>query len=646
MFLAGAGLGFDSNLAVVEDVLRVTFTSLGLYSNAEEVLQSRRGTRFGPSEQFQFLLENVQPELAYSLLLQCSNWNQRCLDAWKSLRKSCWGDDYFPQPSPVHMFIAAYSFLAGVPILTMNFDTMFEDAFTLLWNGLCLKNPGHAPVTVLDYRQSPPRLSDTAKRLYICKLHGDIAGETQSISPDNIKTTLSSICQYMPNWANFVRDQAANEHLCLVGYSGRDTDFYPEIKRSAAHNPRTLWFVGPDGQQNKETLDNAQGLGSLLIDAWPADAVELCLDDGILGQAMARVLRDYSAGFNPPTSQAKAQFLKRLCASNTCNIVNPHLFWLCLYDSIGRNQEVSIRLKNFVADGFLLRSQLAPHEYDVLAETQMHNARELACFSQYHRIATDILNGQDRPPTHPLVLRARREQVSALQMAIPHHTGFPPPAWLWLVIRQCNRRVAQLFRELNSYFMQLPSETRQINIVTIQESLLREIALHMRFLPANPSPPQVEYFRNQLLMLQDEARQVGNYATFTGVERYLARLDLNTSRLHREQIELTAKITGEVSLRSIAQRDATNYEAAAAMARQNGNPLNELKTLLAKANAPDTANQAGNTHLEPEDLQRLLELAPLIESRLWRYTIQDILCRFFKVPRAELEQIWVTQHPK
>lgn len=85
--LAWAGLGSDSILAVVEDVLWTTFTSLGLYSNAKEVLQGRRDTRFVPFEQFQLLLEKIQPELVYSLLLQCSNWNQRCLDVWKSLTK-------------------------------------------------------------------------------------------------------------------------------------------------------------------------------------------------------------------------------------------------------------------------------------------------------------------------------------------------------------------------------------------------------------------------------------------------------------------------------------------------------------------------------------------------------------------------------
>ena len=648
VFLAGAGLGVDSTLAVVKDVLRTTFNSLGLYSDAEEKLQSSQGIPFGSEEQFQFLLGNVQPELIYSLLLQCSDMNQECLNGWKSLRKDSWNRDYYPRPSLVHMFIVAYSYLAGVPILSMNFDSMFEDAFTLLWNRIHPKNAGPAPVKVLNFKEQPPNIDtqDTTRHLYICKLHGDVAGGTGSISADSIKTTLSSICKYEYSWAQFVRNQAKNEHLCLVGYSGRDTDFYPEIKRAASSNRQTFWFVGPEAKQNDETLANAKGLKSSLITSWPRQTVKHCLEDGLLedeslGSAMSQVLRDYSASFNPPTDEATDRFFQRLSAAKTCKkLVNPHLFWLYVYDSIGRNREVSVRLNNSAFQGALKRLPLETHENDILDEIRMHNARELACFCQYYQIATGILSKPDRSPTNELVLRARREQVSALQMAIPHNLGFPLPVSLRLVIRPYNCLVAYLFCQLNSCFERLPVEDYQKNIVTIQESILRELALHLRFLPSNNSRHEVKDIERKLLNLQQQAREVGNYTTYTGVERYLARLDTIEQGEHREKIKSTVMITGENNYLNIAQIDAGEYDKAIKEARCNGNLLNEIKALLHKAYANQTQNQTQDNLLEDAELERLLQLAPLIESRLWRFALQDILWRYFKISRAELNQRW------
>lgn len=646
--MAGAGLGVKSNLAVVKDVLWITFTSLGLYSDAEEKLQSSQGIPFGSEEQFQFLLDNVQPELIYSLLLQCSDMNQECLNGWKSLRKDSWNRDYYPRPSLVHMFIVAYSYLAGVPILSMNFDSMFEDAFTLLWNRIHPKNAGPAPVKVLNFKEQPPNIDtqDTTRHLYICKLHGDVAGGTGSISADSIKTTLSSICKYEYSWAQFVCNQAKNEHLCLVGYSGRDTDFYPEIKRAASSNRQTFWFVGPGGEQNNETLANAKGLKSSLITSWPPQTVQHCLEDGLLedeslGSAMSQVLRDYSASFNPPTKKAKDRFFRRLSAAKTCKkLVNPHLFWLYVYDSIGRNREVSVRLNNSAFQGALKRLPLETHENDILDEIRMHNARELACFCQYYQIATGILSKPDRSPTNELVLRARREQVSALQMAIPHNLGFPLPDCLRPVIRLYNCLVAYLFCQLNSCFERLPAEDYQKNIVTIQESLLRELALHLRFLPPNTSRHEVKDIERKLLNLQQQARKVGNYTTYTGVERYLARLDTIEQGEHREKIKSTVMITEENNYLNIAQIDAGEYDKAKEEARCNGNLLNEIKALLHKAYAHHTQKQTQDNLLEDAELERLLQLAPLIESRLWRFALQDILWRYFKISRAELNQRW------
>ena len=168
-----------------------------------------------------------------------------------------------------------------------------------------------------------------------------------------------------------------------------------------------------------------------------------------------------------------------------------------MYDSIGRNRKVSVRLNNSAFQGALKRLPLETHENDILDEIRMHNARELACFCQYYQIATGILSKPDQSPTNELVLRARREQVSALQMAIPHNLGFPLPVSLRLVIRPYNCLVAYLFCQLNSYFERLPAEDYQNNIVTIQESLLRELALQLR----NTSQHEVKDIERKLLNL-------------------------------------------------------------------------------------------------------------------------------------------------
>lgn len=286
VFLSGAGLGNNSNLPTVNDVLDITCSSL-LADLSDE--------------QYEFIF-GVQPELIYSILLECANGDERCLDAWKCLSSNSWNGKYSPKPNPAHIFIAAYSYLSGVPILTMNFDTMFEDAFTLLWRKWYPANDVQPPIVVWTH-QDDPRSSyrkDTVRQLYICKLHGDIARTTDRIDVTNIKTTMSGISVFLPPWVDFLRKLIEGQHLCFCGYSGRDIDFFPIFVDAAKHSEiqQTVWFIGPQDKAvskdgSEPTLTNSRRLESNCITSWPIDILPDFAKDVFSGEpALLSVILD------------------------------------------------------------------------------------------------------------------------------------------------------------------------------------------------------------------------------------------------------------------------------------------------------------------------------------------------------------------
>lgn len=109
VFFVGSGVSYSSCLPSADEILRGTCQKL-LPSLSRKQIE---------------LILNGQPEVVYSILMECCHQDVACLDMWRCLSPANWKGEYHPEPNFEHCFIVAYSMRAGVPIFTVNYDTMF-----------------------------------------------------------------------------------------------------------------------------------------------------------------------------------------------------------------------------------------------------------------------------------------------------------------------------------------------------------------------------------------------------------------------------------------------------------------------------------------------------------------------------------------
>jgi hypothetical protein len=209
------------------------------------------------------LWEVFQPEVLYEQLLTLTV--PTCLNAWLVLRRN-------PLPPNVnHLFLVAYACASHTPLVTTNFDLLFEDAADQL---------GLRPVVYVP-GDSPARLKQplSPNEFWLWKVHGSIAGDPADWSrgrddprpPLSLLTTMESISRVNVGVLSALESAIKGRTLCFVGYSGRDVDLFPEIK---ARRPRLLWIDGNFARGS--TSDLASVLNRKLdqlkgesLDVWP-----------------------------------------------------------------------------------------------------------------------------------------------------------------------------------------------------------------------------------------------------------------------------------------------------------------------------------------------------------------------------------------
>ena len=216
LFFAGSGISLASGLPSAEQVLRHTVSA---------ALPSIRTA----TDQ----LVRLQPEVFYETLLTFSN-TEKVLSLWTALHPRVLADyGQYPKGNIVHRALVKYSARFGIPILTTNFDTLFESA---------AEQEGMKPPPVyLPTQETPDAFpSNTAM---ICKLHGTIEANG---NPDvsSLYSTMTQIAKVNDPWIKYITTLMKEFHICFVGYSGRDLDIFPLIE-AASHESETktpIWI--------------------------------------------------------------------------------------------------------------------------------------------------------------------------------------------------------------------------------------------------------------------------------------------------------------------------------------------------------------------------------------------------------------------
>ncbi|MBF0607266.1 MAG: SIR2 family protein [Candidatus Magnetobacterium sp. LHC-1] len=254
-FFAGSGVSYNSHMPSAGKVLSKTL-DVFLSDNDQYDIYKKKIFR-GETDY------TIQPEIFYENLLLLTN-DSTSLSLWKCLSPNICKLYQIPyEPNINHLYIVNYSIKNKVPIFTTNFDCLFEEAARKL--NYC------EPEIILPYTDSEKKTIDILENgkakpgvLYIFKLHGTIAINDKD-TPDNLHTTMSSITRVNFPTISFIERLCSEKHMVFVGYSGRDIDYFPEIRRRK-RNKAPFWI---DMFNDNATKSNCEHLNAISILSYP-----------------------------------------------------------------------------------------------------------------------------------------------------------------------------------------------------------------------------------------------------------------------------------------------------------------------------------------------------------------------------------------
>lgn len=250
-FFAGSGISYASNLPSAYAVLEHTINAL-LPMN------------LAPTEKSD-ICNSIQPEVFYESVIGITRTHDS-LNIWKSLYKGEQGrHDIVCEPNLAHLFIAEYSSKNRLPIITTNFDSMFEQAAELLGVKYRIFLPS----------DDPPKLKE--ELLCICKVHGSIQDNRGEYSPQSLWTTMTQITTVNTKWIEYICSIMSHQHLCFVGYSGRDIDLFPYLSEAPSkRNAKRIVWVNRFSGDHSDSASKA--CSALRVNKWPSELFELTLN--------------------------------------------------------------------------------------------------------------------------------------------------------------------------------------------------------------------------------------------------------------------------------------------------------------------------------------------------------------------------------
>ena len=549
---SGAGISLASNVPGAAEIFDATIRHLlphhygAIHDYQNEIGTIGANGRAGKSMY-------ILPEEMYTLLLHLSERPSECLNMFRCLLPDN-TIGYKQYPSFTHLFAVANAYESNLPVFTVNFDTVFEQACTAM--GLEFQifsfNDAHA------YEAS---MQSGKRMVRICKVHGDIGRclDKGAVTADIIKTTDKGIAE-PSQWAGVISTLIHNgNNIAMMGYSGRDVDLYPAIRSAtAAHPASLLWFdnfTTANGRITAQKVKECLGIG---ISQYPSEILPTVCKDSIdlffpsLSAEQRSFLAeqcDTAASF-PDTTQKTLQ----LRCLNTCIQRVPHVDEDILYASLLQQCQLNDETHDFLERLFLAPNAhaMSVNKQQALLGIRMLISRERADFLSYQRCAKSLMK------IHRANLRFEKQSTSQQPTSITLATF--ADAWLQLIssyqmripnfdtsVVQPNRLEAALTAVLSCYvdirFRMLLSWIRRI-VSTLpstddaeallrvgQETENRLLALEFGVLRKIHLPSAISGFlenplRQRLFTLGLEAERITNTNTLKGVLRRIDKLQL------------------------------------------------------------------------------------------------------------------------
>jgi hypothetical protein len=170
------------------------------------------------------------PELYYEALIEFTN--RKAASLWKVLtfgqtKKEL--QHFNLGPNIGHMVLVYLAWLWRVPLITVNYDLMLEFAAYKM---------GLSPIVCHHKTPHGYVQASGQKEISIWKVHGSVD------DINSIRTTLYTITSLDASLLDKIRWLFERYQSCLIGYSGRDIDLFPELLRFKF--PSHAFWLGPN----------------------------------------------------------------------------------------------------------------------------------------------------------------------------------------------------------------------------------------------------------------------------------------------------------------------------------------------------------------------------------------------------------------
>ena len=610
-FFVGAGVSFASRVPSVVDVSNGTCNGLDL----KVQFSDNPSSPITEHDRFTIRPNELLAEQFYEQLLAETNGDQRCLGMWKCMQRSRYEEDgYSPRPDYTHLFIVAYSFRAGLPIFTTNYDSMFEMAceqldlkYTVTTgypNGSC--EIAHCPIKE-NAREHASK--ERNRHVLICKLHGSIP-DSGDITDRNIATTMNSITSDKPYCCECIKHcLSCGKHICFAGYSGRDCDLFPHIRQMLEdEGKKPFWFVGPDWKPTSDKLypEIMARESDWLIMRWPGDDDGLrssiktvFVDNGLIN--CLEHLGQNNKTHNDKTEHYKDGFLKQISKcmdpSHEIQIESQRLF-AHLELNVQNNAALAKIVSERSHDGVPV-----VHSYDdILINLRYH--REIGKIRDYREDAKELIAlsiksvREDFQRSVDGLAFGYIELVSSYYLDIPQHLGF---ADIPLKYKKygLTLRVRVMFMVVNSCIALYQWLATQINRISrrkllstisrtgdLLEARIRALAVDVAVAKRIPILTRLLIYRLEIIKQEADRKldAVDSNRVKCDVQIYLDRLSARDTEGHTSRVAYMIQSRDQSGI-SRAYRENSDAPDPFGMssALQSKNNLNIIKSYLKKA---------------------------------------------------------------
>ncbi len=595
IFLAGSGISRASGLPSADQLLRQTL-DLVLPEACDDETRQR--------------LSQLQPELVYEAIIRMGG-DRGCLRLWTVLGSEVQHRAGIRiQPNDIHRLLVTYSHAAGVPLVTPNFDVMFEQAAREL--GIPFR-------VYLPHDPPPYDLSELA----ICKIHGSIETSAGACDTETIWTTASEIATFNAPWIKFLTAQAQGRQWCFVGYSGRDIDLLPHLAGAALESLPIIW-IDHFGAESPVTA-NARQTNAMLVEGFPAD---------IFAQLGKYVPSPPAAP--PDLASLLAELAFEFRREVVFTAAQRTLLHAILVPHIGSTQGALTILDRIGVDEFHAlpaRSQIEYLRMRANCHHEMSRYQQLgSCGLRMARYGRQDVSAL----IHGLIIHAE-----SLRMRLPADAYYPETGYALHLARLTVVVYFLLVAGLVGLCLLVTGKRLEGLAPAIRHTVIehgvRFLAIVQRVVQRRARRPHTlagRFLRRAWHTIYETSHHHGYAAGMANAGKFLSRIApgegpddawrIYTLFAQKTGIELLHRNKADAALeRGDFAAALTGYQKYGAMALQNGNLLNGVKAMLGSFRVRELQSPSPVT--SEEEINRLTELSRQVEGRLWQHHFQKII---------------------